>query len=70
MSFSAKFFLAICVLAGSVLHSKNAEWWSRIPLIQPKVPWSTQPVKENLNRTDRTIIHRARSIISFLRKIY
>jgi len=58
MSFSAKFFLAICVLAGSVLHSKNAEWWSRIPLIQPKVP---KAEKWGRNQVDRFILKKLRA---------
>ncbi len=48
MFFGAKLFLFICVLAGSVLHSKNREWWSRTPLLQTKVPktekWGRNPV--------------------------
>ena len=58
MSFNAKFFLAICVLAGSVLHSKNAEWWSRMPLLQPKVP---KAEKWGRNQVDRFILKKLRA---------
>ena len=58
MFFGAKLFLFVCVLAGSVLHSKNREWWSRTPLLQPKVPkaeqWSRNPV-------DRFILKKLRA---------
>ena len=58
MFFGAKLFLFVCVLMGSVLHSKNAEWWSRMPLLQPKVPkaekWGRNPV-------DRFILQKLRA---------
>ena len=58
MFFGAKLFLFVCVLMGSVLHSKNAEWWSRTPLLQPKVPkaekWGRNPV-------DRFILQKLRT---------
>lgn len=58
MFFGAKLFLFVCVLAGSVLHSKNREWWSRTPLLQPKVPktekWGRNPV-------DRFILQKLRA---------
>ena len=58
MFFGAKLFLFVCVLMGSVLHSKNAEWWSRTPLLQPKVPkaekWGRNPV-------DRFILQKLRA---------
>ena len=58
MFFGAKLFLFVCVLTGSVLHSKNAEWWSRMPLLQPKVPkaekWGRNPV-------DRFILQKLRT---------
>ena len=58
MFFSAKIFLAICVLAGTVLHSKNAEWWSRKPLLQPKVP---KAEKGGRNSVDRFILQKLRA---------
>ena len=58
MFFSAKIFLAICVLAGTVLHSKNAEWWSRKPLLQPKVP---KAEKWGRNSVDRFILQKLRA---------
>ena len=58
MFFSAKIFLAICVLAGTVLQSKNAEWWSRKPLLQPKVP---KAEKGGRNQVDRFILNKLRS---------
>ena len=58
MFFGAKLFLFVCVLTGSVLHSKNREWWSRMPLLQPKVPktekWGKNPV-------DRFILQKLRA---------
>ena len=58
MFFGAKLFLFVCVLAGSVLHSKNRDWWSRTPLLQPKIPkaekWGRNPV-------DRFILRKLRA---------
>ena len=58
MFFNAKFFLSVCVLVGSVLHSKNKEWWSRTPLLQPQFP---KAEKWGRNAVDRFILKKLRA---------